>query len=187
MKTLAKKQITVFCSSSDEIPDIYFSQTEKIIKSVVENGYEIYYGGGERGLMGVVANTTLKYGGKITGVIPWFMIEREWEHKGITNMIRVETMHERKARLIENSCAVIALPGGTGTLDELFDIISLKKLGLFPFPIIIVNTNGFYNSLYELADRMIKERFLDGSTNDLWTIVLSPEEVINTLENNNGN
>jgi uncharacterized protein (TIGR00730 family) len=98
-------------------------------------------------------------------------------------MIHVETMHERQAKLIENSCAVIALPGGTGTLDELFDVLSLKKLGLFHYPIIILNFNGFYNSLLELIQRMTTERFLDIADNDLWTIAITPEEVINAIEN----
>jgi uncharacterized protein (TIGR00730 family) len=177
----SKKQITVYCSSSNEIPEIYFMQTEIAIRLIVENGYEIIYGGGERGLMGTVAETALKHGGKITGVIPRFMIEREWEHKGITNMIHVETLHERKAKLIENSCAVLALPGGTGTLDELFDVISLKKLGLYPHPIIILNINGYYSYLNMLTDRMISERFLKVSDDDIWKFVSSPEEIVKLI------
>jgi len=178
MEKSDKKQVTIYCSSSNKIPEIYFSHTEQIVREIVNNGYEICYGGGERGLMGVVANTTIKLGGKITGIIPWFMIEREWEHKGITNMIYVETMHERKIKLIENSCAVIALPGGTGTIDELFDVMSLKKLGLFPFPIIIVNINGFYDSLNELTKRMIDESFLDISDGEIWKMVTTVDDVI---------
>jgi len=184
MKTLPKKQITVYCSSSNEIPNVYFSQTEKAIKILVENGYGIRYGGGARGLMGTVADTALKLGGELTGIIPVFMIEREWEHKGITDMIHVETMHERKAKLIENACAVLALPGGTGTLDELFDVISLKKLGLFPFPIIILNVNGFYDHLNDMAKRMIDEKFLETPSDSLWKMVSDPNEVMEKLRVN---
>jgi len=183
MNTLSEKQVTIYCSSSNNIPENYFLQTEKTIKALVENGYAIRYGGGGRGLMGTVADTVLKYEGKITGVIPRFMIEREWEHKGITNMIHVDTMHERKVKLIENSCAVLALPGGLGTLDELVDVLSLKNLGFFPYPVIILNVNGFYNAFIELTKRMIEQHFLEISGDDLWTIAFSPEDVIKTLEN----
>ena len=183
MKTLPKKQITIYCASSNEIPEIYFSESEKTIKALIEKDYGIRYGGGEKGLMGTVAETALKLGGNITGIIPTFMVEREWEHKGITNMIHVETMHERKAKLLENSCAVLALPGGIGTLDELFDVIALKKLGLYPFPIIILNINGFYNHLNELIQSMIQQKFLCNSSDKLFTIVSTPEEVLKAIEN----
>jgi len=182
MRTLSEKQITVYCSSSNKIPEIYFSETEKTIKALVNNGYEICYGGGGRGLMGTVADTVLKNSGKITGVIPRFMVEREWEHKGINKMIHVETMHERKTKLIENSCAVLALPGGLGTFEELIEVISMKKLGLFPFPIVILNINSYYDTFIELINRMIEEKFLEGSDNNLWTITSSTDGVLKALE-----
>jgi len=181
MKTTSDKQVTIYCSSSNEIPAIYFSETEKAIRKLTERGYGIRYGGGDRGLMGTVANTALKHGGKITGIIPVFMIEREWEHKGITELIHVKTMHERKALLLHNSCAVIAFPGGVGTIDELFDAVSLKKLGFYPYPIIIFNINNYFDPLNKLMLKMTGENFLDTS-DDLLNIAASADEIIEIIE-----
>ncbi|MCL2074154.1 MAG: TIGR00730 family Rossman fold protein [Marinilabiliaceae bacterium] len=177
------KNITIYCSSSNEIDDIYFSQTEELIFELAKKGYKIVYGGGDRGLMGTVANTALKQNAKITGIIPHFMTEREWEHKGISDMIHVDTMHQRKELLIKDTSAVIALPGGVGTLEELCEIIASKKLGLFTKPIIIYNINRFYDALFELIKKMNSERFTDMQLEDLINIAVSPQEVINIIEN----
>ena len=182
MNRLTNKEITIFCSSSNEIDEIYFSKAEETVLALTEKGYGIRYGGGDKGLMGTVANTALKQGAKIIGIIPHFMIEREWEHKGISNMIRVETMHERKALLIKDTNAVLALPGGIGTLEELCEAVAMKKLGLFPHPIIILNTNGFYDAFIELLTRMVKENFMETSLDNLLEIAVTPSEVINIIE-----
>ena len=176
------KQVTIFCASSNKIPEEYFKQAEEMTRILVEAGYGIRYGGGKIGLMGVVANTALKYNGKITGIIPRFMSEKEWEHKGVTDMIHVDTMHQRKELLLKDSCAVIVLPGGTGTLDELFDAVSLKKLGQYPHPIILLNTNNYYQPLIELSERMANEKFIRHTHLKLWTIISSPDEIIKAIE-----
>ena len=176
------KQVTIYCASSNKIPQEYFTQAEEMTRILVEAGYGIRYGGGEIGLMGVVANTALKHNGHVTGIIPHFMSEREWEHKGVSDMIRVDTMHQRKELLIKDSCAVIALAGGTGTLDELFDVLSLKKLGQYPHPVILLNTNDFYRPLIELAERMADEKFIRNVHLKLWTVISSPKDIIKAVE-----
>ncbi len=172
------KQVTIYCASSPKVPQIYFDAAEELSRLLIESGYAIRYGGGAKGLMGIIADTALKYRGTITGVIPGFMIDVEWEHKGVTEMIHVKTMHQRKELLIENTDAVIALPGGTGTLEELFEVMSWKKLGRFPHPIVLLNTNNYYDSLIEMCNRMVKESFMRPQHESIWSVVSKPSEVI---------
>ncbi|MDR2927418.1 MAG: TIGR00730 family Rossman fold protein [Cytophagaceae bacterium] len=176
------KQVVIYCASSAKIPQKYFDHAEEMTRTLVEAGYGVRYGGGSAGLMGTVADTVLKYNGTITGVIPHFMVEKEWEHTGVANMIRVNTMHERKALLMKDSCAAIALPGGTGTMDELFDVVSLKKLGMYPHPVVLMNTDNFYQPLVELSKQMVEERFIRPEHLNLWTLILSPKEIVKAIE-----
>lgn len=173
-----EKQVTIYCASSQNISSLYFDAAEELTLFLVEAGYTIRYGGGARGLMGTVADTVLKNGGKITGVIPRFMIDVEWEHKGVTEMIHVNSMHERKEILIRETTAVIALPGGTGTLEELFEVMSWKKLGLFPHPIVLLNTNGYYDPLIEMSKKMVDESFMRPEHEHIWKVVSHPFQVI---------
>jgi len=172
------KQVTIYCASSPKVPKIYFDSAEELTRLLVEAGYGIRYGGGAKGLMGIVADTALEFGGKITGIIPRFMIDVEWEHKGVTEMIHVKTMHQRKELLIDGTQAVIALPGGIGTLEELFEVMSWKKLGQFPHPIILLNTNNYYDPLIEMSKRMVDESFMRSEHNHLWKVVSEPSEVV---------
>ena len=175
------KEVCVYCASSTSIDKKYIRVAEELASVLVQNDYGVVYGGGEVGLMGALADTVLRFNGRITGVIPRFMVEVEWAHKGVENMIQVETMYERKSRLIKGVSAVIALPGSTGTLDELIDVISLKKLGLFTKPVIIINSFGFYDPLFSLLEKMIREKFMRPEHRLLWTEVKEPGEVINAI------
>jgi len=175
------KEVCIYCASSTSIDKKYIKIAEELTEELVNNDYGIVYGGGEVGLMGAIANKTLSLNGNITGVIPRFMVEVEWAHKGVKNMIQVETMAERKTRLIEGVSAVIALPGSTGTLDELIDVLSLKKLGKFTKPVIIVNSFGFYDPLFNLFDNMIKERFMRPEHKNLWSVIDDPKDIINAI------
>lgn len=172
------KQVTIYCASSPKVPKVYFDAAAELTKLLVDAGYGIRYGGGAKGLMGIIADTALERGGEITGIIPRFMIDVEWEHKGVTEMIHVTTMHQRKELLIENTQAVIALPGGTGTLEELFEVMSWKKLGQFPHPIVLLNTNGYYDPLIEMSQRMVDESFMRPEHNHLWKVVTDASEVV---------
>lgn len=183
MAKLIHQTVCVFCASSTKVADAYKLATIQLAAELAKEDIAIRYGGGEVGLMGELANHTLKNGGKITGVIPKFMVEVEWQHKDVEDMILVETMHQRKNLLIKNVDAVIALPGSTGTLEELIEVISLKKLGLFSKPIIIINTNGFYNPLIELLEKMISEKFMRKEHANVCTFVNNPKNIISIIRN----
>jgi uncharacterized protein (TIGR00730 family) len=175
------KRIAVYCASSSKIHQRYFLATEKLAILLVQNNYEVIYGGGSVGLMGILADTVLKNGGRITGIIPHFMNDLEWGHTGLTNLVVVNTMHERKQAMLENTDGLIALPGGTGTLEELLEAITLKRLGLYTKPIIILNTNGYYGPLQEMFNKSISENFMNVRHNEMWRFVKTPAKVIDIL------
>jgi uncharacterized protein (TIGR00730 family) len=133
--------------------------------------------------MGELADGALERGGRVTGVLPRFMDDLEWGHRGLTELHLVEDMHTRKKRLLVNSDAVVALPGGCGTLEELMEVITLKRLGLYLGPIVLVNTRGFYQPLIDLLSRAIEDRFMDDRHREMWQLVQEPEEVIEAFRN----
>ncbi len=161
----------------------FFEATEALAMAFVQSNIEVVYGGGAVGLMGKLADTVLQHGGKITGVIPRFMQEVEWGHKGVSEMILTDTMHERKAQLMEGVGGLVALPGGSGTLEELLEAITLKRLGIITVPIVILNTNGYYNPLRQMLERCVEERFMNEKHLEMWTFVDEPSEVINAIQN----
>jgi hypothetical protein len=128
--------------------------------------------------MGALAQGALAEGGKLIGVIPDFMMELEWGHKGITELRVVRDMQERKRVMLQDAQAVVALPGGSGTLDELLEAISLKRLALFLGPIVVVNTRSYFDDLLRALERCIAERFMDPRHKLMWSIVNEPEEVL---------
>jgi uncharacterized protein (TIGR00730 family) len=172
------KQVTVYCASSSKIDKKYLTAARQMGSIMADEKIIVVYGGGGAGLMGAVADGALAKKGKVIGVIPQFMMDLEWGHKNITEMITVENMRQRKQKLIENSDAVITLPGGSGTLEELLEVISLKRLGLYLNPIVIVNTDGYYDALKVQLDRCIEEKFMDPRHKDLWTFVGQPQQVL---------
>lgn len=175
------KTVCVFCASSQQIPQHFFDDTKVLARHLVENGYAIRYGGGGMGLMGTLADEVIRLKGKISGVIPRFMAEIEWEHKAVDEMVYTTTMAERKQLLVEGVDAVVTLPGGTGTMEELFEVLSNKKLGLFTAPVIIVNSNGFYDPLINLLESMASNNFLRDEHLKMYTVVNSPAEVCNAI------
>jgi uncharacterized protein (TIGR00730 family) len=148
---------------------------------LVKSDVEVVYGGGGHGLMGKLADTVLAEGGKIKGIMPQFMNEVEWAHKKVTDMEFTTTMHERKSKFLENTDALIALPGGTGTLEELLEAITLKRLGQFTKPIIILNTNGYYDPLQMMLQRCVSENFLRPIHAEMWTFVQQPEDIMSAI------
>jgi uncharacterized protein (TIGR00730 family) len=175
--------ITVFCASSGKVPEVYFSEAEALGKAFSKNGHTVIYGGGAAGLMGRLADTIIEHEGHITGIIPQFMLDVEWGHNHVNRMVVVENMHQRKQKFLEGTDAVVALAGGCGTLEELMETITLKRLGIFTKPIIIVNTNGFYNTLIELLDQMIRERFMREEHRSMWTVVEESAKVEQAIYN----
>ncbi len=174
-------KICVYCASSAQIDPVYFDATEKLAREFVKQDVEVVYGGGAIGLMGKLADTVLEEGGKIKGIMPQFMNEIEWAHKKVSDFEFTSSMHERKARFLEGIDAVVALAGGTGTLEELLEAITLKRLGQFTKPIIILNTRGFYDPLKQMLQRCVEERFMDERHLDLWSFVNEPEDVIESI------
>lgn len=175
--------ICVFCASSSRIDKVYYDAAREIADVCIENNIHVLYGGGAIGLMGALADRMVERKGKITGIIPDFMKAFEWAHQEVSEMIVVEDMRERKKRMIENVDAVIALPGGVGTLEELLEVITLKQLGRFNKPIVIVNTNGFYNALLALLEEMIEKNFMHGLTRNVWCVIDTPSQLITTINN----
>jgi uncharacterized protein (TIGR00730 family) len=174
-------RICIYCASSAKIDEIYFEATERLAKILVNSKVHVIYGGGGHGLMGKLADTVLAQGGQIKGIMPQFMNEVEWAHKSVTDIEFTKTMHERKAKFLENIDALIALPGGTGTLEELLEAITLKRLGQFTKPIIILNTNGYYDPLKLMLERCVEEKFLRPIHAEMWTFVNQPEEVMSAI------
>ena len=175
------KSVCVYCASSKQINNIYFEAAELLGKLLAEKDICIINGAGKQGLMAAVSNSALKAGGKVTGIIPHFMVEQGWNHSGLTQIIETETMHERKELMAKMSDAIITLPGGCGTLEELLEIITWKQLGLYLKPIVILNTDGYFNPLLEMLNRSIEENFMRPEHNKLWEIANTPEEAIDLL------
>ncbi len=176
-------KICVYCASSARIDQAYFDAVEVLAKAFVEAGIEVVYGGGASGLMGKLADTVLEHGGKIKGIMPKFMNEVEWGHKLVADFEFTETMHERKAKFLEGIDGLVALPGGSGTLEELLEAITLKRLGIFTKPIVVLNTKGYYEPLRLMLERCVEERFMHPKHLEMWTFVNDPEDVIFALRN----
>jgi uncharacterized protein (TIGR00730 family) len=177
------KRVSVYCASSTQIDTQYLNAAAELGVVLVENNVEVVYGGGSVGSMGALADAVIGRSGQLIGVIPKFMMELEWGNPLVSQMIIVESMSERKREFLINVDAVIALPGGTGTLEELSEVISLKKLGLFKKPIVIVNTNGFYDYLLRFLDRMTDDNFIREEHKQLYSVVTGAEEIIFAINN----
>ncbi|MGH8173386.1 MAG: TIGR00730 family Rossman fold protein [Rhodanobacteraceae bacterium] len=171
-------RICVYCASSEYCDRVYHDAATALGRILAEAGATTVYGGGAVGLMGSLANGALAAGGEVIGIIPRFMTEVEWQHPGLASLEVVEDMRERKHRLLTGSDAVVALPGGCGTLEELFEALTLKRLGLYFNPIVLVNTNNFYAPLQDFMRSMIEQRFMNPEHAKMWTLVDSPEEVL---------
>ncbi|MFD1602455.1 TIGR00730 family Rossman fold protein [Flavobacterium artemisiae] len=154
------KRITVFCASSFGTDKIYEEQAVLVGKTLAEQNIELVYGGANVGLMGAVADGALQAGGKVIGVLPDFLRSKEIAHLGLTELILVESMHERKTKMSDLCDGVIALPGGFGTLEELFEMLTWAQLGLHKKPIAILNINGFYDALITLLETMTEKGLL---------------------------
>ncbi len=175
--------ICVYCASSSQVKPSYFKATKRLGKILAGENLSIVYGGGSMGLMGELADSTLAAGGKITGVIPRFMCDVEWNHTGLTELILVDTMHERKEKMAMMADAVVALPGGCGTLEELLEVITWKRLGIFTKPIVIVNLEGYFDALVTMLNRAVDEHFMRDEHRRMWEVVENPEEVLGAIRN----
>ena len=154
------KSIVVFCGSKAGNNPLFEAHAKRLGNMLAENNIRLIYGGGNRGLMGAVANAVLEKGGTVTGIIPEILSKWEPQHDSITEIIVVENMHIRKRLLYEKADAAIILPGGFGTMDELFEILTWNQLSIHDKPIYLLNTGGFYNALLQHINNMLTEGFL---------------------------
>ncbi|MFT6872788.1 MAG: hypothetical protein ACJAVN_001800 [Roseivirga sp.] len=176
------KKVCVYCASSDKIHEKYFEATRTLAKALVKNSTTVVYGGGARGLMGALADTVIEEKGRIIGIMPHFMKEVEFHHKDVNEFIFTADMHERKKQFMVGVDALVALPGGCGTFEELMEAITLKRLGIFTKPIIILNLDGYYDPLLAMLDRSIEEGFLSESHRAIWTVFTDPSKVLETIQ-----
>ena len=176
------KRITVFCGSSFGTEEIYTEQAALLGKTLAQHNIELVYGGANVGLMGAVADGTLSEGGKVIGVLPDFLRSKEIAHQGLTELILVESMHERKTKMNDLCDGVIALPGGFGTLEELFEMLTWAQLGLHKKPIAILNINGFYDSLIELTQTMVNKGFLKNVNKEMLLVSDNIEDLLHKMK-----
>lgn len=175
------RAVCVYCASSRTSHPKYREAAHRLGATLAEHGFGVVYGGGRAGSMGALADGALSKGGRVVGVLPRFMAELEWGHQGLTELELVEDMRTRKHLMLARSHAAVALPGGSGTLEELLEAISLKRLGLYLNPIVLVNTRAFFDPLIALLARAIEERFMDERHSSMWQVVSEPEQVPQAL------
>jgi uncharacterized protein (TIGR00730 family) len=174
-------RVLVFCGSSPGARAEYAASAQELGRLLAGRGLGLVYGGASVGLMGAVADGALAAGGEVIGVIPRQLVEREIAHPGLTDLREVTTMHERKALMAELSDAVIALPGGTGTLDELFELFTWSQLGLHRKPIGLLDVAGYWQPLLAMLDHMVDERLLRAEHRAMLLVDTEPEPLLDAL------
>jgi uncharacterized protein (TIGR00730 family) len=177
------KRITVFCGSSSGTEEIYTSQAILLGQTLAKRNIELVYGGANVGLMGAVADGVLNAGGKAIGVLPNFLISKEIAHKQLTELILVDTMHERKTKMNDLCDGVIALPGGFGTLDELFEMLTWGQLGLHKKPIAILNIDGYYDALIVFVQTMTDKGLLKEVNQQMLLVSDTIDDLLDKMEN----
>jgi len=176
------RSVCVYCASSQDCDPAYHDAARTLGRLLASAGRTVVYGGGRAGSMGALAEGALAAGGRIVGVIPRFMIDLEWGHDDLSELHVVEDMRTRKHEMLTRATAVVALPGGTGTLEELFEAVTLKRLGLFAGPIVVVNLRGYYDPLLAQLAAAVDGRFVDRRHASMWTVVARPEDVLPAIE-----
>lgn len=173
--------VCVYSASSTKIDLVYFDVARELGRLLGEKHIRLVNGAGNMGLMSAVADAVIAAGGEVTGVIPRFMVEQGWHHTGLTELVEVESMHERKKMMADLSDAVIALPGGCGTLEELLEVITWKQLGLYLNPIIILNVKGYFNPLLDMLRKAVDENFMREQHGAIWHVAQTPQEAVELM------
>ena len=180
---LCDGHVTIYAASSGAISQKYFDAASRLGEVLADAGMSIMYGGGSTGLMGAMAGAALDAGSQVHGIVPRFLQELEVCHTGLTSLTVVDDMRKRKHLMLKDASAVVTLPGGCGTYEEVFEALTMKRLGQWLGPIVLVNTNGFYDQLNSFLEHAISERFMLRQHSDMWSIVDEPEEVVEALQN----
>jgi uncharacterized protein (TIGR00730 family) len=176
--------ICVYCGSSQTVDQIYFDVAIDLGRKIAENGFNLVYGGGRLGLMGVVADGALEKGGAVVGVSTDFLDDREGAKQGLSQLYVVPDMHTRKKQMADIGDAFVVLPGGFGTLDEFFEILVWRQLEFHQRPIIILNINHYWDELVNLMKKIVTQKFASGQHLQLVNVASSVEEVFNILKDN---
>ncbi len=177
------KHLCIFCGSSKGNDPVYENTALELAEIIVNQGLTMVYGGGSIGIMGVLADQILSLNGKVIGVIPKFLYDLEVGHDNVTELIIVESMHERKQKMAEISDGFLALPGGFGTLEEMGEILTWIQLKLIRKPIGLLNINGFYDQFLDMLDNMVAAGFLKKNNRDILLSSSDPGEIINIIKN----
>jgi uncharacterized protein (TIGR00730 family) len=177
----ALTRVCVYAASSREADPEYYAAARRLGRLLAEASVTVVFGGGANGAMGALADGALAAGGRLIGILPRFMQELEWAHPRLSELRVVEDMRERKHQMLQGADGVVALPGGSGTLEELLEAITLKRLGLYFGPIVLVNVRGFYDPLLRLLEDAIAERFMDERHRAMWRAVAGPDDVLPAL------
>ena len=170
--------VAIYCASSNQVRSSYMEAARRLGELFAQAGIRLIYGDGGIGLMAAAANAALDAGGEVLGVIPQFMVDAGWNNPRSTRTIITQTMHERKATIVNETEAMVALPGGIGTFEELLECLTWKQLGLHTCPVVILNTDGYYDRLLDCIDYMIDEQMMRPIHREMFTVVNTPEEVI---------
>ncbi len=176
------KRVAIYCGANPGYDPAIVDEVKTMADRLSRKGWGLVFGGGKVGLMGIVADVFLANRAEVVGVIPEFMVPRELAHPGATQMLVVESMHDRKREMTEMSDAVIILPGGFGTMDELFETLTWAQLRLISKPIVIYNINGFYNPLRDMLDKMVANGFLKPANRDMLKLVSDIPNLLTEIE-----
>lgn len=173
--------VCVFCGAAKGRNPLYAEEAHRLGRALVREGFALVFGGGHIGLMGVIADAVLEAGGQVIGVIPQALADKELAHQGLTELHVVDSMHQRKALMADRSDAFVALPGGYGTLDETFEILTWAQLGIHTKPIGLLNTAGYFAPLLDWLDRAVEERLLRDEHRQLLYVATEPDELLDLL------
>lgn len=173
--------LCVLCGSREGSDPAFRDATVRLGRLMARRGVRLVYGGGSIGLMGILADSVLAAGGEVIGIIPDFLIRREVGHRRLSDLIVTDSMHDRKRRMFEMADAFVVLPGGLGTLDETFEIVTWKQIKLHDAPIIVLDVNGYWSPLKSLIDATIDGAFAHANVRDLLTFVATPDDVFKVL------
>ncbi len=175
-------RVLVFCASSQSADPVYRGVAAELGRILARSGRNVVYGGGAMGSMGALADAALEEGGKVVGIQPRFMAEREWTHPRLSELHLVDTMADRKSLMLSSCDAIVTLPGGSGTLEEVFEAITAKRLGLFLGPIVFVNQQGFFDPCLAQLERCVEHDFMDTRHSDMWSVVSEAGGVPSALD-----
>lgn len=186
LQKLPRPAVTVYGASSAQVDEIYIQAARRLGQLLADCGVAVVDGGGAYGLMGAVNEGALSAGGCAIGIIPQFMVDNGWGHTRLTHQIVARDMHHRKQMMADAGIAAIAMPGGIGTFEELLEVMTWRKLGLYTHPVVVLNTNGYYEPLRTLLDHAAEQHFMAyNNTEPLCVFADTPEQAVDLVMENN--